>query len=295
MSSKIYFSIYGNCQLKGITQFLLTNTDFSNKYEYIENKLVHMMNTSDLDHFYKILPILGLLFIQPINDNYKENFKFSTTSVLKHISPNCIIILLPSLYFNGYFPFTGHLSYKSDFILKPMPLHDKNLLNIYIKNNKNREKTESEYKELLYNKKLINKNVFEKEISESINKLQTRESHMKQKYNILNTLSYSDFILKNYTKFLICYSDSHPTKYTFRYFSNQILSILKISQQQYPDELDPERGGHMPLYTSLNNILDFEVSKDIIINNYQVTIDMFINNYLDIYDTYDIEQLKKYY
>jgi len=290
----LQFTIYGNCQLECIKQFLLTNSIFLGQYEYLEMKLVHMMEDTDILSAYDIIQNIDLLLIQPISDNYKNNYKLSTTSVLKHIKPTCLVIILPSLYFAGYFPFTGHLSNNGDFILKPMPLHDRNLVKLYIKNGGNRISTAIQYKSLLLNDVSISNDIFLNEINKSIAELERRENEMKAKYNILNTLTYSDFIRKNYKNELLCYSDSHPTKFTFRYFTDIILTRLNIPLMPYPEDLDPERRGIMPFYKSLEKIVNFKVTDDIIINNHPVTIDIFIDQYLDVYSRYDLNELKKF-
>ena len=288
------FTIYGNCQLECIKQFLLTNSIFSNQYTYIEMKLVHMMEDTDIAGAYDILKDVDLVLIQPVNDNYKNNYKMSTSSVLAHIKQDCKVIMLPNLYFAGYFPFTGHLSNNDNFILKPMPLHDKKLLELYIKNKDDRLNIAIEYKHFLMNNTSINSDVFLNEITKSIMELERRELEMKNKYKIQNTLIYSDFIKNNYKKELLCYTDSHPTKYTFRYFTDCILNILNIKLMSYPNDLDPERRGIMPFYKSLENVVDFKVTNDIIINNHPVTIDGFIEQYLDVYSTYNINDLKNF-
>src|SRR5271154_5860247 len=118
INKKIKMTYFGNCQLVSIKEFLKTNKEFDNNYEFIDVKLVHTMTDTDLDYFFNILPSIRVLLIQPINDNYKNNHKYSTTHVLKNVHPECTTILLPNLYFSGYLPFDGHLLYSGNFILE---------------------------------------------------------------------------------------------------------------------------------------------------------------------------------
>ncbi len=288
------FTYYGNCQLGCIKDFLLTNTIFTSVYEYIKITYIHSMNESEFDSRDEILKDIDFIIIQPINDNYKNNYKFSTNYVLGLLKKDCKVIMLPSLFFGGYSPYTGHLVSDGKFILQPMPLHDKKLHEIYIKHSGNRDLIIEEYKHLVLNKNALDPGIFINDIDKSINELKTRENEMKKQYNITDTLIYSDFVINNYKDNLLCYTESHPTRFTFIYFTNLILNILNISIQSYPENLDPERKGILPFYKSLENVVNFNISEDIIINNYPVSLDQFIKRHLDIYDTYDLNELSTY-
>ena len=104
-------TIIGNCQANALSKFLLSNSSFSSNYEYIETKPIFLMNEDELNYLYVyILPILDLVIIQPISDEYNNNIKYSTKTILNNTKFDCISIIFNSLYFDFYHPFLCYLN-----------------------------------------------------------------------------------------------------------------------------------------------------------------------------------------
>lgn len=297
------FTVIGNCQSDAVVQFLLCNCNFNNKFKYITVKNIHSMNNHDLDDLYcNILPKLDLIIIQPISENYKNNIRYSTKSILNNINPLCISILIPSLYFNLYHPFLTYI-YDSNSegwkLGTPYDYHDKNIIKLYIDNKNNNSNIESiidKYKELLNNPNIYNDMFFNKSLTKNINNLKERE-HRYINYCIESThiINSSDFIFNNYKNNLLFYSINHPTKYLFRYISNSIFIILNIQLEEYPEHIDPLKSLIMPVYKCLQNQVHFNVDEykdfmhyDIILENENV-----INSYIDSYNNISIDILKQ--
>ena len=70
------FTIIGNCQADALSKFLLSNPTFKNTYEYIDYIPIFKMTPEELDKLYiDVLPFLDLIIIQPISENYNNNYK----------------------------------------------------------------------------------------------------------------------------------------------------------------------------------------------------------------------------
>ena len=155
------FTVIGNCQARSLTEFLLSNNDFKNEYKYIQINDIFRMNEEELDELYlNILPILDLIIIQPISENYRNNYKYSTKSILNTVNITCKKILFPSLYFDFYHPFISYIydNNKSSWKLgNPFDYHDKNIVNLYINNYDN---ILTKYKKILLDDNLLEDDFF---------------------------------------------------------------------------------------------------------------------------------------
>ena len=128
-------AIIGNCQANALSKFLLSNSSFSSNYEYIETKSLLLMNEDELNYLYiYILPILDLIIIQPISDEFNDNIKYSTKTMLNNINFDCITIIFPSLYFDFYHPYICYLNEENGKFLDTNNYHDKILINLYLSN-----------------------------------------------------------------------------------------------------------------------------------------------------------------
>jgi hypothetical protein len=293
------FSVIGNCQSDALVQFLLCNSNFNNKFEYISIKNIHTMDIFDLDNLYNnVLPILDLIIIQPISENYKNNFRYSTKSILNSINSSCISILIPSLYFDFYHPFLTYIydsNNKGWKLGTPYDYHDRNIIKLYI-GNSNTESFFQKYKELFNNANIYNTMFFNKSLTKNINNLKERETKYVN-YCISSThiINSSDFILNNYKNNLLFYSINHPTKYLFRYISDSIFIILNIQLEEYPEYIDPLKALVMPIYKCLQNQVNFNVDEYKNFIHYDIILDdeFVINSYIQSYNNIDIEILKQ--
>ena len=284
------FIIVGNCQSNTLSDFLLSNHTFNDNFTYIKIKNIHSMDTVELDDLYQnILPTLDLIIIQPISDNYKNNNKYGTKSILSAVQKSCIKILFPSLYFDLYHPFMIYIYDSKNPGWKlgtPYDYHDKNILFHYL--DENRCMTHiNNYRKVLFDENIMSVDELNEIFDRNIKNLVERENKYKN-YVVENTiiLKSSTFITNNYKKNLLFYSINHPTKFMFYYIANSILISLKIELEQYPDEIDPLKALVIPLYSCIQKIVDFDISEyqnfkhfDIILNDNDI-----INKYIKAYD-----------
>jgi hypothetical protein len=312
---KKIFTVIGNCQSDCLAHFLLSNSDFSKKYYYLSVKNIHLMDNNELDDLYKnILPVLDLIIIQPISDNYKNDPRYGTKCILKNVDNTCIKILFPSLYFDFYHPFICYIYDKNNPGWKldsPYDYHDKIILKYYIdaQNESNKiissDKNEIEsfslnlfnyYKTSLLNRDICDDKILINKFNENIENLKKRENNYKHYVTIdTHLIKSSNFISNNYSKNLLFYSINHPSKYLFHYISDSILVILKIQLGSYPESLDPLKSLIMPLYSCIEKHVKFDVNKyqnfqhyDIILNDNDV-----INSYIDAYNKVSLNILQE--
>jgi len=275
-------SIIGNCQSKALSTFLLSNNIFNNIYEYIEVKPIYLMNDNELNYFYTYTILeLDLIIIQPINEDFNENIKYSTKTILNNTKKNCISILIPSLYFDFYHPYLCYLNRENGKIQDPIDYHDKTLIKLYLayKESTNQEIIEK-YMNIFNNDIFINNSMINDNLTLSLQNIEKREYNFKD-YIVNNTFCiYSyDFIKNNYKEKLLFYSINHPSKYLFSYLTDEILKYLNIDIKDYPNDLDPFNTLIIPIYICLKKSLNFDITQyNKIINNKSL-----YNKYIDVY------------
>ena len=128
------YSIVANCQGKTLNLFLNANKYFLEKYELIKLNPINRVTKDEINNFYNTIHLLDLIIIQPISDNYKNYHKYSTKFILANVKKECVVIMFPSMYFNGYYPSVIHDHIESINIT----VHDKNIIKIFI-NSKNKQ------------------------------------------------------------------------------------------------------------------------------------------------------------
>jgi hypothetical protein len=297
------FTIIGNCQAKSLSEFLLSNNDFLQLYHYVKINDIFRMNEDELNDLYiNILPILDLIIIQPISENYRNNYKYSTKSILNNVNINCKKIMFPSLYFDYYHPYTCYIYDKNNPAWKlgcPFDYHDKNIINLYI-NNHTKSNLENfllnEYKIKLFDQNILDDNYFINKLNTNINNLIDRENKYIN-YCTKDTIiiKSSKFILENYKKNLLFYTINHPTKYLFYYISDKILTFLNIPILDYPDNIDPLKGLIIPIYKCIEKYVDFNIDYYLNFRHYDLILDdnNIIQQYIDAYNKTDINILKE--
>ena len=275
-------SIIGNCQSKALSTFLLSNNIFNNMYEYIEVKPIYLMNDNELNYFYTYTILeLDLIIIQPINEDFNENIKYSTKTILNNTKKNCISILIPSLYFDFYHPYLCYLNRDSGKIQDPIDYHDKTLIKLYLAYKEcTNEQIIEKYMNIFNNEIFINNLMINDKLTLALQNIEKREHNFKD-YIVNNTFCiYSyDFIKNNYKEKLLFYSINHPSKYVFSYLTDEILKYLNIDIKDYPNDLDPFNTLIIPIYIFLKKSLNFDITQ----YNKMINDKSLYNKYIDVY------------
>jgi hypothetical protein len=303
------FTIIGNCQARTLSEFLLSNNDFCEKYHYIKLNDIFRMNEEELNDLYiNILQILDLIIIQPISENYRNNYRYSTKSILNNVNINCKKIMFPSLYFDYYHPYTCYVYDKNNPSWKlgnPFDYHDENIIYLYIDymdnvDNINNDDLKNfllnEYKKKICDQNILDDDYFINKLNININNLIDRENtYINYCTKDTKIIKSSKYILENYKKNLLFYSINHPTKYLFYYISDKILSILNISLLNYPDDIDPLKALIIPLYKCIQKYVDFNINCYLNYRHYDIILydTDIIQQYIDAYNQIDINILKE--
>jgi hypothetical protein len=281
-------TIIGNCQADALSKFLFNNSHFSKEYKYIYVKPIYILNENELIELYnEVLPTLDLLIIQPISDNYKNNAKYSTQSIINNVSESCKIIIIPSLYFDFYHPFNCSI----DGCNEPLDYHDNNLIKLFIDYGEtlNNEEIYNKYLELFNNSDFLNSMIIENNLNKSIEEIIRREKN-NCKYTADYVISCSNFIINNYANIYLFYTVNHPTKYMFYYVADEVLRFLGIGLEKYDEEIDPLNIIILPIYEGLQSNLNFKISDfNGLLNNFEL-----FNKYLNIYKEINNKILIKY-
>ncbi len=281
-------TIIGNCQADALSKFLLNNNVFSKEYKYIYVKPIYVLNENELIELYnQVLQTLDLLIIQPISNNYKNNAKYSTQSIINNVCGSCKIIIIPSLYFDFYHPFNCSI----DGCNEPLDYHDKNLIKLFIdyRETLSNEEIYNKYLELFNNSDFLNIMIIKDNLNKSIKEIKRREEN-NSKYTADYVISCSEFIINNYANICLFYTVNHPTKYMFYYVADEILRFLGIGLEKYDKEIDPLNIIKLPIYEGLQSNLNFKVGEyNELLNNF----DLF-DKYLNIYKEIDNKILIKY-
>ena len=285
-------SIIGNCQAEALSNFLVSNNNFKNIYKYIEVKPIFLMDENELNYFYTYTLLeLDLIIIQPINEDFNGNIKYSTKTILNNTKQDCISILIPSLYFDFYHPYLCYLNGEHGKIQDPIDYHDKILIKLYLayKESPNEEIIEK-YIHIFNNEIFINNSMCNDNLTLALKNIENREYNFKD-YIVNNTkciYSY-DFIKNNYQHNLLFYSVNHPSKYLLSYLSNEILKYLNIDIEEYSNNIDPFNNLIIPIYSCLNNMLKFDIDE----YNNMIYDNELYNKYIDIYRTLSDNILSK--
>lgn len=279
-NKKNKFSFYGNCQLDNICNQLNASDDFRNLYEYVPVKAVYLLEKDDLKSIKEAFSKVDVLIYQGVGTNFKNGPEFASDNILTFLKKDCKKILIPSLFFNAYFP-DFHEIVVNDYGVLTTPLmgsfHDLNIVYAYIKKLKC-----SDFAKIYSNENYYDKIYCHKLLTNALNSLQEREVDNNVDIRI------SDFIRENYDKQKLFNCQNHPKPPIIQYvIDNIILRLgLDIKVEVKKSCLDVlECPVHPSIYKNLN--LKFEYKFEFltskgIINNYETITELFYDEYKKI-------------
>ena len=282
------YSLIGNCQCIHLNTFLKTNSHFMSEYSYIDIKPIYLSNKNEIDLINDlVLPQLDLLIIQPVKDNFKNYYKYSSKYILTKINKNCKVIMFPSLYFKGYFP--NVFNYDIEHI--NISVHDKNLIKIF-KMTEDKKSFLKKCEDIINSDDFYNKIEVINNIKGSLFILRIKEEKAKLKYDSVHFIKVSDYIESHFQKALLFYSLNHCSKHIYRFLSDKILEYLKITKMSYDINLDPQKNAeNMILYNSVKKQINPNIEDDILAQRGIITNNL--REYLEFhYDKYS--QIKSY-
>jgi hypothetical protein len=281
------YSFYGNCQLDNICNQLNESNQFKQYYEYVPVKAVYLLDKNDLKGIENAFSDIDILFYQGVGSNFKNGPEFASDNVLTFLKKDCKKILIPSLFFNAYFPDFHEVAVEEYGVITTQLMgsfHDTNILGAYVNNMSVNSffklYTDENYYDRKYCLDLLN-NAF--------NNLEERETNNRVDIKI------SKFLRENYSKQKLFNCQNHPKPPLFQYVVDEIIRTLghNVKVNITKSNLDSiESAVHPSIHKNLN--LDFENKIEFLtsrgtITDYKTIIELFYEEYRKI----DIKILKK--
>lgn len=251
IKSKILF--YGNCQIVGLKEILVTSLA---NFEIVYIECYHTeISKQDFD---TIIKNCSVIITQPIFDGYRQRVHSSTNYILENCNENCKVFIFPSCYFNFYYFDVSYKRHNDSPLGTPIDYHYNELIKYYIKG----EKPESFISGVVFDANFKSKLELDKLAEDSLKEIKTREAALLS-YKLKNINTYPiplhDYIKNNYKDKLLFYSMNHPSKYILQYVGNNILNTLKFENLINLD-FDPMNNPRCILYKCIQNSVNFDVS-----------------------------------
>jgi hypothetical protein len=195
--------IIGNCQTAGIKKIMCSSPTFMEEYIVIDVPMIHLITESEKEILEKckfVFNNLSLLITQIISENNSFFDFFCTENIRKIIGDNTKLVLIPTLYFDIYFPQTIHqsvvISELEEVGILTFPYGD------CIINELSEKYTVKDIVEIIKSDNFFTAQFLKIFFDYRIETLKEREN--KCDIHIL------DYILENYKKKLLFYSKNHP-------------------------------------------------------------------------------------
>lgn len=228
------YSIYGNCQSKGLANTLKKQNFFSELYEYQALGFVQNIQPDKVWEVEEAFKHSDLLIHQVIGDQFKIK-ALSTNNLMQYRKENSNTLTFPSLYFNGYFP---HLDTFNGVMSILNLVHDYNIIYSYAIG-----LSETEIIELLLGEKFYSKSLSCELLDKSLQSLKEREKAL--------DIKIADFIDNNYKNIKLFNQFNHPKGIVFDYIANQIFEILSMKKIKISVDSSAGLDGIMaPIYKS---------------------------------------------
>lgn len=284
---RLKYSFYGNCQLENICRLLNNSKQFRGIYEYIPVKAVHELEKLDLKIVTKSFKEIDLLLYQAVSPSFKNGPEFASDNIIQYLKPSCKKILIPSLFFNPYFPDFHEVNIDKYGLLTTSFLcnyQDLNILYGFINNI-----SETKLYKIYSNINFYEKPFCQETLSNAFLSMREREASNNVDIKI------SDFIEQNFKKFKLFNSQNHPKPIIMQYVIDKIIHLLglEISITATKTLLDGlEYHIHPSIHKNLELTFDNKIEFITLagnIDNYRRIIHLFYLAYQNI----DINYLKQ--
>lgn len=278
------FTIYGNCQGPALAKTLLEYADFKENFDYAPLKSIQTLELTDIENVIETIQKCDLIIYQPISTNYRIR-ELSTARILLHTNKNSILVSLPSLYFNGYFPHIDTLDGRLSILNF---VHDYIMIYGYLLGLEQHEIIELIKSEDFYDEELSNRL-----LKKSISDLKKRE--VKNGVDI----RVSDYIADNYRSQKLYNHFNHPKRPVYEFIASKILDMLGMSNSKHLilDETEKYYGEiSTPIYRSTYTNLRLMFSENFLTYgsaNGIIGLPEVVSNFYSTYETIDKNYLMK--
>jgi len=100
--------IIGNCQIEYLAKRLNCSEDLYNS-QLICPKPVYLINESEVNQLHKDIRSCDILITQPVGNEYRNSIGVGTEFLKSLLPKHSTTLIIPNLYFAGYFPTFGYL------------------------------------------------------------------------------------------------------------------------------------------------------------------------------------------
>jgi hypothetical protein len=289
-----FYSVYGNCQGMILAEFLNNNPVFKNLFHYIPLTPCNLINDAEIEDFIKnAVKKLDLFIYIPISDDYRNDFKFSSNYFLSQLSPECIKISFPSLYYNVYDRQMTYLTdEKGNRVRIPSEYHDKILIKMYMTyNHLKNEEIFQKYIENINNYENFSKPELEEAATSNYRELKRRENLLIEDKRNNYVLRIADFIFENYQNQRLFYTLNHPSKFVYLHLREQLFRHLRIEnvKADFNPLLDPHTDFMFGIFPPVRKYLELSFEDNTPFPSNSISY----NKYLDFYRSFSKESLAK--
>ena len=280
-SGKKVAIIFGNCQTQKLIKMFLNHSVFSQEYFLVQLPPVFNYREQDYalleEHFWSVC---DLLISHRVKKDNRFNAKLATQRFTSYLPETSKVIWIPNVYFNGYFPQYKDNEHNIDRHLHQsgrFPYGDK-YIDAYLEDN---VCTLQELSQYIQSEAFITENEVKANVERSFNELRKREwpcdIHM------------SDYIVDNYQRKQLFYSNNHPIQSVILELAYRILRFMDISDLTFTNMdflqvQDSLIGQDVPIYPAVKKILNLKDSLEEYYPNRYLW--PFRGNYLDYLTEY---------
>lgn len=263
ISGKKIFTSFGNCQIYKISNFILNNVQFQKEYITVTIPLVFSYSPYDVqemlvnnaDELFGLFDLFVTQYIKEKNRFYPE---FATKYISKKLRDDAKRILIPNVYFDGYFPqLKRETDFTSNFDAK-FPIDDKFVDEIMSNSEMNPDI--EQILDIICDENFIPADVIQAGIDRSLNELKNREW--------ICDVKMSDYVENNFRDQQILFTPNHPTPFLIFETTRRILKFLGIKSDSFVDQksaFDNENqiysliGQDVPIYPAVKKYLDLNL------------------------------------
>jgi hypothetical protein len=275
--------LYGNCQM-GIVHKIFLQIFLRSEYDltYINCNYSEHNNIENID-----ISIFDVIITQSVYEQAEYN---NTLGVLKKKKKDCVVIVIHSFYFRFYFLNETFFEIKNDRLHLPMHYHDKNLIDLYLKYDKDKNSIVKRYEEIVLSSNFYSEDMYLAVYKNNIKNLKQRFENFSNLYKDFHPIYFipiTDFIEKNYQDNLLWHSNIHP-KYNpvLNFVCIEILSILNKDSNLPTDLNNSGYEDQLPVYQSISSLVNFNTMQYITakVNAKLLNIEDFVDTYLKVYN-----------
>ena len=274
----------GNCQVEAIAGILEHKSNYTNFHEIQQVLVIHNISRSELLDFYdQSLKDLDILYCQHISDGYRLDSEdeggisvFSLNYVREIAPSTCRIVVLPNMYFSGYFPEMTYLydEQGKHVVRYGISYHDKNVINRYVETKC--------LNAIIYTSDFYDADFYDEEYI--MKRLETNWEQMEKRELYCDVKIYP-YIRDNYSKIRLFNTINHPTGHLLTIVCRKLMDYINLDcEVDFSDHgLDDVV---FPIYESVTKVLRLKFKEDCyVFKNTRHEIIGGIQRYLNFYDS----------